>query len=175
MVWAAFSAIGKRQRRGGSGSGAASLTAPSSRSRATRSASEPKDSTVSAACSDFGDLAAVVRACGGGELQVNSLTGCDQRHGQILTFHLFGCLRRHHARSGTSGGACGIVDARMPHRCGGEPSVTATVATGCTPMARHRCSALGRVRFWVVMLAGMVIQSKPCRAGRRNALVRLYL
>lgn len=47
---------------------------------------------MSAACSDFGDLAAVVRACGGGELQVNSLTGCDQRHGQILTFHLFGCF-----------------------------------------------------------------------------------
>jgi hypothetical protein len=66
-----LSAIGKRQRRGGSGSSSASLTVPSSRSRATRSASVPKDSTVSAACRDFGDLAAVVRACGGGELQVS--------------------------------------------------------------------------------------------------------
>jgi hypothetical protein len=67
-----LSAIGKRQQRGSSGSGSASWTAPSSRSRATRSASELDDSTVSAACSDFGDLAAIVRACGGGELQVSA-------------------------------------------------------------------------------------------------------
>lgn len=71
VVWAALSAIGKRQRRGGSGSGSASLTVPSSRSRATRSASELNDLTVLVACSDFGNLAAVVRACGGGELQVS--------------------------------------------------------------------------------------------------------
>jgi hypothetical protein len=65
VVWAALSAIGKQQQRGGSGSGSASLTAPLSRSRATRSPSEPHGSTVLVACSDFGDLAAVVRARGG--------------------------------------------------------------------------------------------------------------
>ena len=71
VAWAALSANGERQRLGGSGSRLLNAAVQSYTSPTTRSVVLLKDMMTSAACSDFGDLAAVVRACGGGELQVS--------------------------------------------------------------------------------------------------------
>ena len=66
-----MSANGERQRLGGSGSRLMNAAVQSFTSPTTRSVVFLTDMMTSAACGDFGDLAAVVRACGGGELQVS--------------------------------------------------------------------------------------------------------
>jgi hypothetical protein len=62
-----LSANGERQRLGGSGSGLLNAAAQSFPSPTTRSVVFLKDTMASAACSDFGNFAAVALACGGNQ------------------------------------------------------------------------------------------------------------